>query len=97
MVTNFKAPQDPDHWIFGIRLYASQLFIYYMNSIKKVDTDYFISDEMGDYENPQSYWFYKLGAEQFRGIFLDWAAEIAADYSFLTREQYRNAIDHIDR
>ena len=95
MVTNFKAPQDPDHWIFGIRLYASQLFIYYMNSIKKVDTDYFISDEMGDYENPQSYWFYKLGAEQFRGIFLDWAAEIAADYSFLTREQYRNAIDHI--
>ena len=41
----------------------------YMNSIKKVDTDYFISDEMGDYENPQSYWFYKLGAEQFRGIF----------------------------
>ena len=66
-----------------------------MNTIKKVDIDYFIAEELyRDYENPQSYWFYQLGAEKFRGIFLDWAAEIAADYSFLTREQY-SGISHI--
>ena len=95
LLTNFKAPQDPQEWIFNIRQYASQLFIYYMNTIKKVDIDYFIAHEMGDYENPQTYWFYNLGAEKFRSIFLDWAAEISADYSFLTRSQYRNALDHI--
>ena len=97
MVTNFKAPQDPQEWIFNTRQYASQLFIYFMNSVKKVDIDFFVSEEAGHYENPQSFWFYKLGAEKFRGIFLDWAAEIAADYSFITREQYREALDQITR
>ena len=92
----FQAPYDTlegkEGWMMGVRHYATQIFLYYMESIKGMDTLLLISHEMGNYENPQSFWFDKLGSSVFRDYFADYASEISADFNFLTRDEYNNAL-----
>ena len=63
--------------------------------MEEVPTSLLTSDEAGDYPNPQTFWFNKLGNDVFRRYYANYAAAVSADYSWLTRNEFRILIrDH---
>jgi hypothetical protein len=87
-----EAPGDPTDWLYQVRQYAMQAWLYYMTSQEGVAenliTDGFYS---GTNLSPQEYHYQNIGAEKLREIFANWAARNTLDFDYLTRAQVERA------
>ena len=78
----------PENWQRYVHQYALALFLYYMSEHTDVP-DEIITNGLyaGTNDLPQEYFFNQLGAEVFRGHFLDWAARMTNHFDFLPANQ----------
>lgn len=81
-------PTYPQNWQRYVHQYALALLLFYLSE----ETD--IPDEIiteglyaGTTQLPQEYFFYQMGAEIFRGHFIDWAAHMTNHFDFLPANQ----------
>lgn len=92
-----EAIGDPTDWLYQVRQYAMQAWLYYMTSQEGVEesliTDGFYS---GTELSPQKYHFEKIGSERLRTIFANWAARNALDFDYLTRPQVARAKEELN-
>ncbi|MFT5738494.1 MAG: hypothetical protein ACI9SG_002849 [Maribacter sp.] len=87
-----EAPGDPTDWLYQVRQYAMQAWLYYMTSQESVAenliTDGYYS---GTNLSPQEYHYQNIGSERLREIFANWAARNTLDFDYLTRQQVARA------
>ena len=86
-----RATGDPVDWLYEIRQYALEAYLYYLTEVEGFDTKYITN---GFYSNitisPQEYLLQQGGA-QYRNYFANWAAANTADLNYLTRAQVARA------
>lgn len=86
-----RATGDPVDWLYEVRQYALEAYLYYLTEVEGFDTKYITN---GFYSNitisPQEYLLQQGGA-QYRNYFANWAAANTADLNYLTRAQVARA------
>ncbi len=82
----------PNNWQRQVHQYGIHMFMLYMTNEKNVPANIFTD---GYYNGtsllPQEYISSKIGISNFRNYFIDFAAELHNNYSFLTEEQISGA------
>ena len=92
-----RAIGDPVDWLYEVRQYALEAYLYYLTEVEGFDTKYITN---GFYSNitisPQEYLLQQGGA-QYRNYFANWAAANTADLNYLTRAQVARAEIEADK
>ncbi len=82
-------PDDyPPNWQRYVHQYALASLLYYMTDVEDVSPDIVAGGLYAGTEDlPQEYFFNSVGEDEFRQLFMNWAAHITNDFDFLTPTQ----------
>jgi hypothetical protein len=91
------APEDTKDWLFEVRQYGLNSWLYYLTYVKMVDN---LMISGGYYErtefSPQEYLFANIGADNIRSYFADWAVHSTTDFDYITEQQHTWAKERVD-
>lgn len=78
----------PDNWNRKVHQYAMGGFLYYLTEVKGYPRDLMSgSFYSGTSENPQEYFFNRLGGPGFRNEFMEFAGNITGGFNYLRPDQ----------
>jgi hypothetical protein len=87
-----EAPGDATDWFFQVRQYGMHTYLYYLTEVAGVDADIISGGFYAQTDlSPQQYHYDKIGGDQLRGYFADWAARNTGGFDYLTSAQLDRA------
>lgn len=91
-----EAPGDPTDWLYQVRQYSMEAFLYFLVEESQVDRQILTSGFYSETElSPQEYIYTNVGGDQFRGFFTDWAAHNTGGIDYMSKEQVDRAMQEM--
>jgi len=85
-------------WMYGVRQYGMHTLLNYLTEVVGIDRDIVTAGFYANTElSPQEYFVSRVGSELFRSQFADWAGHNCANLDYITREQYKRALESVTR
>ena len=92
----YQRPDDPVHLMYGIKEYAMHTFLTYLTEEAGVEKNIVTGRFSSNIAlSPQEYLYKRIGANNMRQIFADWAAHNTGGMDYITKEQLQVAFQWI--